>query len=174
MVDGPAVEKSERIFSVHDVVVRPFRPTDQSACAKLYTDGLLGGKLAENDTGVDIDDIQSAYMNQGSNFWVAQVPGNVVVGTVGVMQIEQDVAEIRRLRVHNDVRRKGIGSKLLESAIEFCREQHYLKITLDTFIDREPAIKLFEKFQFRHTRSRDVQGKTLSYFYLDLYGREKE
>ncbi|MCS7034496.1 MAG: hypothetical protein NZ561_10970 [Phycisphaerae bacterium] len=39
-------------------VVRSFRPEDLDACRKLYVEGLLGGKLAENDTGQDIDDIQ--------------------------------------------------------------------------------------------------------------------
>ena len=167
-------DSADKILTSHDLVVRPFRMTDQAACATLYTNGLLGGKLAENDTGVDIDDIDAAYCIPGSGFWVAQIAGGAVIGTVGVMQVEEGVGEIRRLRVRTDIRRRGIGTKLLETAIEFCREQSYLKITLDTYIDREPAIKLFEKFQFRHTRTRDVLGKNLSYFYLDLYGREKD
>lgn len=167
-------DSSNDIIAVHDLIVRPFRQSDQTACAKLYTEGLLGGKLAENDTGVDIDDIAAAYVQPGSGFWVAQVAGGDVMGTVGVMMTDEQAGEIRRLRVRNDMRRRGIGSKLLEAAVTFCREQHYLKITLDTFIDRDPAIKLFEKFGFRHTRTRDVQGKSLSYFYLDLYGREKK
>ena len=45
-----------------------------SACRTLYSDGLLSGRtVAENDTGLDIDDIESVYMNQpGNHFWVAQ------------------------------------------------------------------------------------------------------
>jgi hypothetical protein len=37
--------------------IRSFRPADLPACRKLYIEGLLGGSLAENDTGLDIDDI---------------------------------------------------------------------------------------------------------------------
>jgi hypothetical protein len=40
---------------------------------------------------------------------------------------------------------------------------------LDTYMEREPAIALFQKFRFRHERTRTVSGKELMYFYLDLY-----
>jgi ribosomal protein S18 acetylase RimI-like enzyme len=91
------------------------------------------------------------------------------VGMVGVQHHEQGVGEIRRLRVKHDLRRRGIGSALMEVALKYCQDHGYLKITLDTFMEREPAIKLFEKFRFRHSRTRNVAGKELLYFYLDLY-----
>ena len=94
---------------------------------------------------------------------------------IGVQHHEEGTGEIRRLRVSLDHRRRGIGSRLIETALRFCEENNYLKITLDTFTDREPAIKLFEKFRFRHHRTRQVNGKELLYFYLDIYtGEEKK
>jgi ribosomal protein S18 acetylase RimI-like enzyme len=91
---------------------------------------------------------------------------------IGVMRQESGVGEIRRLRVRTDARRRGIGAKLLEAAVQFCKDHQYLKIRLDTYMDREPAIHLFEKFKFRHSRTRDLNGKQLLYFYLDLYSNE--
>ena len=88
---------------------------------------------------------------------------------IGVQHHDRDEAQVRRLRVAQAHRRKGIGSALLETALKFCQDRGYLKITLDTFMDREPAIKLFEKFRFKHSRTRKVNGKELLYFYLDLY-----
>lgn len=152
------------------VKVRSFKPSDLPACRKLYIEGLIGGKIAENDTGLDIDDIEAAYMNvPGCHFWVAELPGGEVVGMIGVQQHDEGVGEIRRLRVAKEHRRKGIGGALVETAVKFCQEKQYLKVTLDTFMEREPAIKLFEKFRFRHSRSRTLGGKELLYFYLDLY-----
>jgi ribosomal protein S18 acetylase RimI-like enzyme len=95
-----------------------------------------------------------------------------IVGMVGVQQHEDNVGEIRRLRVRHDYRRRGIGSALVERALKFCRDRGYLKIALDTFMEREPAIRLFEKFHFRHSRTRSVMGKEVMHFYLDLYQRE--
>ena len=155
-----------------DFTVRSFRPGDLPACRVLYREGLLGGKLAENDTGLDIDDIESAYMKPGNHFWVAETSTGEVVGMIGVQHHEDNVGEIRRLRVRQDFRRRGIGSALVEVALKFCRDRGYLKIALDTFMDREPAVKLFEKFHFRHSRTRNVMGKDVMHFYLDLYQRE--
>jgi ribosomal protein S18 acetylase RimI-like enzyme len=154
------------------VNIRSFRPSDLPACRVLYREGLLGGKLAENDTGLDIDDIESAYMKPGNHFWVAETADAKIVGMIGVQHHDEGVGEIRRLRVLSDFRRRGIGSKLVEMAVKFCHDNNYLKITLDTFVEREAAIKLFEKFRFRHSRTRNVQGKDLMYFYLDLYTGE--
>jgi len=155
------------------ISIRGFRPEDQQACQSLYVEGLIGGKLADNDTGLDIDDIQGAYMTDGNHFWVATTSTGEIVGTIGVQQHDEGVGEIRRLRVSPHHRRKGIGSKLMEVALKFCNDHNYLKITLDTFMDREPAIRLFEKFHFRHSRTRELHGKELLYFYLDIYGGEK-
>ena len=92
---------------------------------------------------------------------------------IGVQRHEEGVAEIRRLRVRPDRRRRGIGAGLLERAIGFCHDRGYLKVNLDTFIEREPAVRLFEKFRFRHGKTRAVNGKQMIEFYLDLYGRAK-
>ncbi len=160
------------------VLIREFRPEDQEACRRLYVEGLIGGKLAENDTGLDVDDIQMAYIDPpGNSFWVAQSgtePGvGDVVGMIGVQQHDDGVGEIRRLRVDQAFRRRGIGSRLLETAVVFCRDRGYLKIALDTFVEREPAIRLFEKFRFRHGRTREMQGKQMLVFYYDLYGSDQ-
>jgi len=155
------------------ITIRSFRTSDAKACVALYQDALLGGKLAENDTGLDIDDIENAYMKApGNHFWVAEDEQGAIVGMIGVQHHDEGTGEIRRLRVKPEVRRKGIGTRLVETALRFCHEHGYLKITLDTFMEREPAIKLFEKFRFRHSRTKDVHGKELMFFYLDLYTGE--
>lgn len=139
----------------------------------MYLEGQMGGHIADNDTACDISDIQAAYMKcPGGHFWVAEAPSGEIVGTVGVQQHERGLGEVRRLRVRNDFRRRGIGSALMEEALRFCQENGYLKVTLDTFMEHEPAIKLFEKFRFRHSRTKKINGKELMYFYLDLYRGE--
>src|ERR1700712_1440938 len=129
--------------------IRPFRSEDQAACIALYIEGLIGGKIADNDTGYDIDHIHDAYMScEGSHFWVAESPSGQIVGTIGVQHLEDGVGEIKRLRVRSDYRRRGIGTAVLETAVRFCQDKNYLKVTLDTYVEREPALSLFEKFRF--------------------------
>lgn len=152
--------------------VRSFRPDDLPICRRLYRDGLIGGTIAENDTGLDLDDIESVYMHtSGNHFWVAENENGEVVGMVGVQHYEEESAgQIRRLRVAHDHLRRGIGTALVEAALKFCQENQYLKVTLDTFMEREPAIQMFRKFRFRHQNTRQVGSKNLMYFYMDLHG----
>jgi ribosomal protein S18 acetylase RimI-like enzyme len=156
------------------VTIRSYRPEDDGACQMLYKEGLIGGKIAPNDTGADIDDIEAAYMRSPDNhFWVAENQQGEVIGIIGVQQDEPGIGEIRRLRVRQDSRRRGVGSALMETAIKFCRERQFLKITLDTFIERDLALRLFERFHFNHSRTRQVGEKELLYFYLDLYQSDR-
>ena len=172
---GELAPQAEPLFSpVAEFQIRTFRESDLPACRKLYVEGLLGGKLAENDTGFDIDDILSAYLKStGSHFWVAEMANGEIVGMIGVQHHEAGLGEIRRLRVSQEHRRRGIGSALVETAVRYCNEHDFLKVALDTFVDREPAIKLFEKFHFLHSRTRQIGEKELHYFYMDLYKGEK-
>jgi ribosomal protein S18 acetylase RimI-like enzyme len=166
----------EPVTSNLPVTIRPYQPADQLACQKLYLEGRVDdSKIASNDTGLDIDDIAAAYMAcPDSHFWVALNAEGEIVGMIGVQKVEDGVGEIRRLRVRRDSRRRGVGSALMEVALKFCKEHGFLKITLDTFMDHEPAVHLFEKFHFNHSRTRKVGEKELLYFYLDLYQTERQ
>lgn len=156
------------------VRIRSFKRDDLPVCSKLYREGLIGGRVAENDSALDIDDIEQAYMcSPECHFWVGEGDGGEILGMIGVQGHEQGVGEIRRLRVAQEHRRRGIGTALMEQALKFCRDRGYIKIALDTFMEREPAIKLFEKFHFRHSRTRNVNGKEVLHFYLDLYQTDR-
>ena len=50
-----------------------------------------------------------------------------------------------------------------------CQRQGYLKVVLDVRIERGPAIALFQKFGFKHGRTREIGGRKLLDFYIDLY-----
>ena len=171
--------------------IRSFRPEDAADCQRLYRDSRLGGQISANDTGLDIDDIADAYQSDPLNhFWVAETtdaaadprfadllpdpadrrPGRVQ-GMIGVQHHDEGVGEIRRLRVDEGHRRRRVGSRLLETAVKFCRDTGCLKVQLDTYIQRDAALKLFDRFRFRHGRTRQLHGKDMLYFYLDLYSQ---
>ena len=78
--------------------IRSYRSEDAPACLQLYREGLLGGKIAENDTGLDMDDIERAYMSPpGSHFWVAESTeaGNGHGGEIiGMIRLPENCANI--------------------------------------------------------------------------------
>jgi len=163
----------ENTIDPERIQLRTFDPADQPAVSWLYNNGLLDGQIADNDTGADIENIEEAYLTTDqAHFWVAEVDGDVV-GMVGVAEDEPNIAEIRRLRVKPDLHRQGIATRLMETALQFCRHHGYLKVRLDTRLERGQAAELFERFAFQHHRTREVAGKETLEYYLDLYREPK-
>ncbi len=156
-----------------NLVVRTYNQVDHPAVSRLYTQGLLAGQIADNDTGADIENLQEAYFSDSANhFWVALVD-NEVRGMIGVMRDEGHTAEIRRLRVEKAYQHTNIAHKLFEACLYHCRWHGYLKLVLDTRFEHSAAVSLFDKVGFQHTRTRELNGKELLEFYLDLYRQTK-
>lgn len=157
-------------IDLDQVQIRTYSGEDQPDVARLYTGGLLAGQIPDNDTGADIENIGEAYLDtERANFWVAEYRGRIV-GMIGVAEDEPNVAEIRRLRVEPDLQGSGIGMALMETALSFCRHHGYLKVRLDTRLEEKgQGMGLFDRFAFQHHRSKDVPGKKIFEFYLDLY-----
>jgi GNAT superfamily N-acetyltransferase len=159
----------------HDqVTIRSFRPGDEAGVRALFDEGRIGGAMADSDTALDVDCIEHAYMtSSGNHFWVAQASTGELVGMIGIQEHEAGAAEIRRLRVRPEYRGRGIGRQLLEAALQLCRDREVVKVTLDTFMKEELALKLFGKFHYHHDHTRHIQGRAVRYFYLDLYEADR-
>lgn len=151
--------------------VRTYRRADQHAVARLYTQGLLAGQIAPNDTGADIENIDEAYFKDpASHFWVAEVDGHVR-GMVAVARDEKESAEIRRLRVEKEFQDTNIAAKLIETAIAYCKKHGYLKVVLNSRFERGAVLDIFTRSGFLHTRSKEIHGREMLEFYIDLYQR---
>jgi len=149
--------------------IRGAQERDLPAIRDLFLASVLEGQLRSNDEGADIEHLGRTYLAQPtSGFWVA-CEGDRVVGMIGVLRIGDHTADIRRLRVHEDFRRRGIGRMLTEHAIGFCRRHGYLKIVLDVRAERAPALALFTRSGFTLARTKEVNGYRTFDFYLDLY-----
>ena len=96
----------------------------------------------------DLIDIRKHYLDSLSNhFWVAEVDGRVK-GMAGIQSTGDGAAELRRMSVDRDMRRLGIGSKLLSVAEAFCHELGHKSIRLTTVTLLVPAIALYENCGF--------------------------
>ena len=165
-----SIDENNPSNDIASIEIRLATHSDQTALRELFQEGVIEGQVPYNDTGADIDNLQEGYFNdEGSSaFWVA-IHKDKVIGMIGVQKTADNSAEIRRLRVRKDHRRRGVGTRLLECALNCCREHGYLKIVLDVRIERGPAITMFEKFGFILSRSREIDGRKMLDFYLDLY-----
>jgi N-acetylglutamate synthase-like GNAT family acetyltransferase len=167
---------SEEQGKVKPVVVE-IKPTIRDATAsdakcvlELFEAGALSGEAPNaSDDSSDLEDLSKSYLaDTGPRLWIAEL-GDRAVGMVAVWPMEEDVYELRRLRVMPDVQGRGVGKALVNHALAHCRDSAALKVVLDTFVERSAAIGLFERFGFKLARSKTLSGKQRLDFYLDLY-----
>lgn len=78
--------------------------------------------------------------------WVAERGGSVVGFLIG--GLAADEFEILNMGVSQACRRNGIGSKLLESALEFSRSAGSARAYLDVRASNRPAIALYARHGF--------------------------
>ena len=106
--------------------------------------------MAEEGTGigaeppVDVERRAARFAVDGSFVAVA---GDELIGRLDVEATSHGFGEIGMF-VARDWRGRGVGSALLESAIEFARERGLHKLSLGVFTHNEAAIALYRKYGF--------------------------
>jgi len=134
-----------------------FRPGDIG-----YITYLVGSIYAQEYGMSILNDIEMAtffiHFTQHQNpanerIWIAEM-NQQIVGSVIIFQEKPGVAHLRTLILHPAARGRGLGRTLMQSAIDFCREVGYQKITLETFDELTAALHLYESFGFQFTGER--------------------
>ena len=83
-------------------------------------------------------------------FWSLWENGKLVgCGALKILDI--DHGEFKSIRVHDDFRKKGYGTKIIENLINKARELNIKRLSIETGAGQffKPARKLFEKCQFQ-------------------------
>ena len=95
---------------------------------------------------LDIEGLKS----EGIKFWSLWENGKLVgCGALKILDI--DHGEFKSIRVHDDFRKKGYGTKIIENLINKARGLNIKRLSIETGAGQffKPARKLFEKCQFQ-------------------------
>ena len=159
------------------VSIRTYQPADAEAVRQLFIRGQMDFAAGVEEVvqayirrslAADLADIPRHYLSEpGSHFWVADIAGQVK-GMVGVQRRSEEEAELRRMSVASDARRKGIGWKLLETVEAFCREKGYRRISLSTVTQLQPAIAMYQKNGYQLVAEGSYTTLTVLYFVKHL------
>ena len=85
----------------------------------LESKNALGRVPTLND---DLLDLDGFYFNTGDMFWIALDDNDRVIGSVGCNLLPNGEAVLHRLYIKHDLKRQGIGTKLLNTAENFARK----------------------------------------------------
>ena len=150
-----------------DVELRQYLASDHDAVLQLHFKGLeqtgvrLNAKLA---LGLDDDlsRIEEAYLI-GGDFLITTID-NKIVGMGAFQKIDDETAEIKRMRVEPDYQGKGIGSLILDTLIDKAKAAGYRKLVLDTTDKMQAAQHLYRSRGFKEYK-RSLFGDIMIIFY---------
>ncbi len=139
--------------------IRPYAPEDSKGVKDLILSVLK--QEYPFDTSLyqdsDINDISGTYKGSGSAFFVA-TDGARIIGCAGVKNDSGTSALLRRLFVDSNNRRKGIGTRLIETALAFARSQNYKEIAFRATDRMKSAMGLCRKMGFKEKDDLEISG----------------
>ncbi len=84
--------------------------------------------------------------------WLAEIAGRTV-GSIGIVSGEADAAQLRWFLVEPDARGLGVGRRLVDEALGFCRATGRSHVYLWTVAGLDAAAHLYTRTGFRLTES---------------------
>lgn len=97
------------------------------------------------------DDIKNmdndTYKNDNGNFWIA-IDNDEVVGTISLKNIGNHEAILKGMYVKKEYRKNKIASRLMNTLLDFAKQNEYKKIELDTYEKFQDAIRFYKKYGF--------------------------
>ena len=115
----------------------------------------------------DINDISGTYSGRDNVFFVIEEKDKVI-GTIGVKKDAPESALIRRFFVDTNYRKKGLGTMLLEKAVEFCKSKNYKEVCFRATDRMRDAMKLMKKKGFKEKDDLEVSGFHIHRFVLKI------
>jgi GNAT superfamily N-acetyltransferase len=91
-------------------------------------------------------------LSGNGRLWVAEEGGRVI-GSIAVVDAGVGEGQLRWFLLVPEVRGAGIGRKLLETALDYCRERGLRRVFLWSFSDLADALRLYQRAGFRTTET---------------------
>lgn len=134
------------------VAFRRYKPADREAVWNLHNEALhdVGAHLGNGRWDSDLDAIESVYLEDGGEFLVGVLKGEVVA--MGALRRDSEGrALITRMRVAPNLQGRGIGQKLLDALHRRAAELGHRTLRLDTTVQQTAAQRLYERNGYRET-----------------------
>jgi ribosomal protein S18 acetylase RimI-like enzyme len=115
----------------------------------------------EGDVAIKMGEFIKTYDPRKDFFAVAELDGQVV-GSIVIHGLSGELAQLRWFLVHPDARGHGLGRRLIDSALAFCRERAFEKVRLWTISELKAAAHLYRQAGFVVVReaTHEIWGAT--------------
>lgn len=128
--------------------IRKYRKEDEQEVIKLVTEVLAEfGWKPHRKYDPDLYNLNDFYNKPGSQFFILEHKGRVI-GTIGVENQGNKIAEIRKYFIRKSYRGKGFGSRIINHALNYCKKNKFKTIKILTDSTLKNAIIVYLKRNF--------------------------
>lgn len=145
--------------------LRPYRKTDDEQTIKLNELALQeAGECADNgQQDDDLHDIETFYAASGGECWVGESEGRIVA--IGAFRkTTDDTAQIRRLQVSPQLRRRGYGRLMLNKLEERAKELGVVLLHLELSEGQTAAQAMYESSGYSVHERRLTDGHDITMY----------
>lgn len=93
-------------------------------------------------------DFLENYHPEKDRLWFAEA-GGLMIGAIAIVGHTATRAQLRWFLLHPSFRGRGLGSRLMKEALQFCRNKGYQNVFLLTTADQKTAISMYTKAGFK-------------------------
>lgn len=145
--EGTRVMRRRAGFGGH--AIRPATPDDYDPVRAVVSSVLEEYRLPpdRDDADNDLVDIDGTYFS-GGTLDVVTDPEGRIVGSCGIMRLDDTRCELKKMYLLPDARGRGLGRRLLERATAFARGRGFRSIELTTASALVEAIAMYRRRGF--------------------------
>ncbi|MEZ4741060.1 MAG: GNAT family N-acetyltransferase [Bdellovibrionota bacterium] len=110
-------------------------------------------------TDKDIFDIENLYFKKNGWFETIYDKNRDLVGTWGLLQVDPDTVELRKMYLSEQARGNGLGKRMLERALQKAQSLGYHRVELETASVLVEAIGLYKRYGFKKTARSDLSPR---------------
>ena len=131
------------------VTIIPYEEKYHSEFRQLNLEWLDQYNLTENHDLMVLNDPNGTILNNGGFIWLAK-DQNEIAGTIALINEGNGIFELAKMTVTKKWQGRGISKLLMETCLSKARAIGAKKISLFSNHQLGVALKLYEKYGFRH------------------------
>ncbi|MBH5371071.1 GNAT family N-acetyltransferase [Bradyrhizobium glycinis] len=160
-------------MSRDEVILRRFESADTDDVWHLHRTASeeVGVRGPEGEWEDDLRTIKEVYIASGGDFILAHI-GSRLVAMAGLRPIEDDVAELKRMRVDRALQRRGLGRRILGALEARAVVLKFKSIVLDTTTIQVGAQRLYESSGYVRRKEGMRHGYAVIFYEKLLTGQD--
>ncbi len=139
---------------MNDIKIRTIQPKDNKVIASVIREVLIEMGVPKVGTAYEdksLDSMYETYNYSRMKYYVVEEEDRII-GGAGIAPLEgevvKDICELQKMYFLPQARGKGVGYKMINTCLDFAKEQGYVKCYLETMPYMESARKLYKKVGF--------------------------